>query len=551
MRKPEKSEIKIQNIFQEGHMPAKWPADIVFREVILTVGDRTCQFCGGRLKIRKSRIHRIHSLEGPLRLVCKLSCCSDRECPGNRTLLSPRTEIPITMPRWRIGWDVLLRMGFRRNKRHWSVPRIQAELRDSCQLRLSEDAIAEYLRKYQTMVAARHQDVARLREICHDCQDVILTIDGIQPEKGHETPYVVRELRKQRIWFAESLLSGTYAEIRKVIRRAKILALHPDMPVRAWVSDKQEAFVVNIAAEFPDVPHRHCDNHFLRDPAQPVLERDIHAKVRMRRKIRGLRTIEKEILAETDGPSQATAPPSQNRQMYAARIVPDYCAAVRGILNDNHGGPLTPPGWRMATALTAVSQSIGRNLSHPSTPISGKLGRLSGFVRRGLSVCNREKGRTEEYVDDLRRIFGTLSPDNGTPATRQTEFRHLTVQPGRTKDPVRIHMSDIMRSFEEGLFVGSDDPDIPRDNPDLERWFRKPKGHERRIHEHQHAGIRIVCQGPTLLPAPDAHLSRTVPFTYQELLPYVGAKVPESQNRSLERHRIMKKASSKKNGPIC
>ncbi len=202
-------------------MPSKWLNDIEFEEVILTVEEKTCRVCGSNLKIRKSQIHRIYSLERPLKLVCKLSCCTNTQCVGRRTLLSPKSEIPITMPRWRMGWDVLLWMGFRRCKRHWSVPQIQAELLDSYQISLSEDTITEYLRKYQLMVAARHQDVARLREDYHDCQDVMLTIDGIQPEKGHETLYVVRELRKQRIWFAESLLSSTYPEIRKLIQRAK------------------------------------------------------------------------------------------------------------------------------------------------------------------------------------------------------------------------------------------------------------------------------------------------------------------------------------------
>ena len=41
-----------------------------------------------------------------------------------------------------------------------------------------------------------------------------------------------------------------------------------------WVSDKQDAFVTGIAAEFPEVPHRYCDNHFLRDAAKPVLDAD-------------------------------------------------------------------------------------------------------------------------------------------------------------------------------------------------------------------------------------------------------------------------------------
>ena len=46
----------------------------------------------------------------------------------------------------------------------------------------------------------------------------------------------------------------------------------------------------------------------------------------------------------------------------AGDVVLDYCAAVRGILNDDQGGPLDPPGLRMADALGEVRQSVRRNL---------------------------------------------------------------------------------------------------------------------------------------------------------------------------------------------
>ena len=46
----------------------------------------------------------------------------------------------------------------------------------------------------------------------------------------------------------------------------------------------------------------------------------------------------------------------------AGSVVLDYCAAVRGILNDDQGGPLHPPGLRMAGALGEVQESIRRNL---------------------------------------------------------------------------------------------------------------------------------------------------------------------------------------------
>ena len=46
----------------------------------------------------------------------------------------------------------------------------------------------------------------------------------------------------------------------------------------------------------------------------------------------------------------------------AGSVVLDYCAAVRGILNNDQGGPLHPPGVRMAEALHEVQESLQRNL---------------------------------------------------------------------------------------------------------------------------------------------------------------------------------------------
>ena len=227
------------------------------------------------------------------------------------------------------------------------------------------------------MLAARQQDPEVLRRDYEAVAELILSIDGLQPEKGHETLYVVRELTQKRVWFAEALISATADEVRRLIAKAKEWATSLNKPVALWLSDRQDAFVTGIAAEFPDVPHRYCDNHFLRDVAKPVLEADSHAKVQMRRKVRGLRKIEQAVLqqhhaaasesvADDDSPATVTeivpaAPAPAAEADPAGAVVLDYCAAVRGILNDDQGGPLHPPGLRMAEALAEVRDSLQRN----------------------------------------------------------------------------------------------------------------------------------------------------------------------------------------------
>ena len=290
-----------------------WPADTPFTQRILTVEQRTCSHCTRALHVCDHRCHRLFTLPGPVELVCKLAHCPEPTCPGHAQTLSPQAEAQITLPWWTIGWDVFCWLGHRRFAQHWSIPQLRAELRATYRIPLSEDALAGYLRRYQVMVAARHQDAGQLAAAYQQINALVLTIDGLQPEKGHETLYVVRELQGKRVWFAEPLLSSTTAEIQRLVVKAKQWAEQLGKPVVLWMSDKQEAFVQAIAAEFPKVPHRYCQNHFLRDVAKPLLAADSHAKVQMRRKVRGLRAIERDILAEQQAAAAAASGGGQRR----------------------------------------------------------------------------------------------------------------------------------------------------------------------------------------------------------------------------------------------
>jgi hypothetical protein len=361
-------------------MPYQWPEDTDFALWELDVLDRGCPVCGRRMYVCDHRYRRVHTLEGPVQLVCKLNHCPDPRCPGHARTKSPELEITIALPKWAIGWDVFCWIGHRRCSRHWSVSQIQDELWDEYGIKISDDSIARYIGHYQVMLAARQQDPEALRRQYESVEEIILSIDGLQPEKGHETLYVVRELTQKRVWFAEPLISATAGEVRRLIAKAKAWAESLGKPVALWLSDRQDAFVTGIAAEFPEVPHRYCDNHFLRDVAKPVLEADSHAKVAMRKKVRGLRKIEQAVLKRqgTAGSQRlAQVDPAATTSMNvqpmdtssstpdmdpAGTVVLEYCAAVRGILNDDQGGPLKPPGLRMAEALREVRESIQRNV---------------------------------------------------------------------------------------------------------------------------------------------------------------------------------------------
>ncbi len=550
-----------------------WPEDTPFTRLVLDVEDKVCATCGRPLHVCDHRRHRIFTLQGPVELVCKLAHCCDRDCAAHAQTLSPFAETTVTLPWWLIGWDVFCWLGHRRFARHWSVPQIRAELADSYRIPLSADAIEDSLRRYQIMLAARQQDAQVLAAAYRDLDGLVLSIDGLQPEKGHETLYVVRELNAKRVWFAEALLSSGAAEVRRLLAKAREWATQLGLPVQLWLSDKQDAFVTGIAAEFAGVPHRYCANHFLRDLAKPMLALDSHAKVRMRSKVRGLRAIEREVLQQRHAPATATvaaAPATAVAGVSLANtsagdvpavaepaepgggVVLDYCSVVRGILNDDQGGPLQPSGLRMAEALGEVRASLQRNLdANRGGCAHVQLQRLAGCIDRGLAEVQAEQAEVRQQLQAVERVARTLDVTQASATQRQAQFECLQEEFAGKQTPFYGHLATIMASFAVGLFAGGEALAFLQDNLDLERWFRQPKGHERRIHGHRHAGVRIVQEGPTLMLALDAHQAHPGPFTAEDLRPYQDATAPPCQEEAIHRRKIMRKARSKKNEPSC
>ena len=313
-------------------MPYRWPEDTECTRIDLAVEEPWCRTCGGALTICDHRHHRVFTLNGPLHLVCKLAHCPTRACPAHPQTLSPAAETAVAMPWWVLGWDVVCWLGQRRFARHWSVGQIRTELADTYQIRLSADAIETYIHRYQQMLAARRQAPCQLATAYADVEAVMLAIDGLQPEKGHETLYVVRELERKRVWFAEPLLSSATTEVQQLLVQARVWAERLGKRVRLWMSEKQDAFVRGIAAEFPGVPHRYGAHHFLREVAKPVLEAASRAKVKRRRTVRGVRALERDVVSarrSTDFPGLSSAPLEARRDTLEPGEEPQD-PAVRG-----------------------------------------------------------------------------------------------------------------------------------------------------------------------------------------------------------------------------
>jgi len=180
-----------------------------------------------------------------------------------------------------------------------------------------------------------------------------------------------------------------------------------------------------------------------------------------------------------------------------------------------------------------------------------QLQRLAAWIDRGVAEAQAEHQGIRQYLQERQCVAATLTRANGAATTRQAQGTRLHEEFAGLATPFSHHMAGVMASCAAGLFGGGDTRPCLQDTVELARWLRKPKGHERRLHGHRHAGGRMVQEGPTLLLALDAHGTHPEPLTAHDLEPYQATAAPPCQVEALHRRKIMRKARAKKNESSC
>jgi hypothetical protein len=155
--------------------------------------------------------------------------------------------------------------------------------------------------------------------------------------------WVIREVLSGEILAARSLLVSSQAELSGLLREA-LVGLE-GIPRKGVISDGQLAVRQAVAQVLPGVPHQLCQFHYLREAGRPIWEADRHAQKELRKRVRGIRTIERQVEARTDA---------------EAEITRGYCAAVRGALSDPGQPPLEAGGLQLQQRLSLIEASLNR-----------------------------------------------------------------------------------------------------------------------------------------------------------------------------------------------
>jgi hypothetical protein len=311
------------------------------RDVDLPALTRTCPGCGAALWAAYKTRRTVTTLDGLVRLGLQVRRCRNRECRRFGVPLRPEQEGGLVLPQHEFGLDVIALVGRLRHAEHRSVPEIHAELIRRGVLVCVRSA-GNLLDRYDELLALSTSDVERLRRITAAAGKVILAIDGLQPDVGHEVLWVLRDALSGEVLLARSLLSSTQDDLAELIGEVKDAL---PVPIAGVVSDGQDSIRKAVKKALGGVPHQLCQFHYLREAAKPVYEADRHAKVQLKKEVRGIRPIERKV---------------EGREDAEAEVIRGYCAAVRSALTDDGRPPLDASGLKLVGRLTEVAASLDR-----------------------------------------------------------------------------------------------------------------------------------------------------------------------------------------------
>src|SRR5215203_5762641 len=311
------------------------------RERVLRPARQLCPGCGGHMRLRYENRRTLVLLTGAVRLRLQIRRCEREGCSRYHVAYRPEAEGAIALPQHEFGLDVIALVGVLRHREHRSVPEIYAILRQRG-VAIAERSVTNLLDRYDELLTVSLTEGERLRGLLASQGRVILALDGLQPDVGHEVLWVVRDCLSGEVLLARSLLSGTAADLAPLLRE---VAEAVGVPVEGVISDGQTSIRRAVEQALPGVPHQLCQFHFLREAALPVFEADRHAKVELKKQVRGIRPIERAV----EGSDAA-----------AAEVVRGYCAAVRSAITDDGHPPLAASGLTLKGRLEKVAASLDR-----------------------------------------------------------------------------------------------------------------------------------------------------------------------------------------------
>jgi hypothetical protein len=320
--------------------------------------EHTCSDCQRTLREVKTLSKRtVVTLAGVIKVTHAGYRCPDGECPGHQRTYRSVEADALALPGFTYGLDIVLFVGRLHLGKHQTVDEVHQELLERLAplgVRISRREILYLFEAYSTLLRASSEakDDLEWLEQAKKNGGIIVSVDGIQPEKGNETVYVVRDALSGRVLEA-SQVSSSETEVMKALL-APVVAL--EVKVLGTITDAQESELKAVEDLWPQVPHQVCQFHALRDASKAAYETDKQVKTAMRKRLQPkVRALRKQIKKRL-----STASPDEARQL---AVLDDYATGVLTALNTDGLQPFkyaTVEASKMLDEIEASLEQLGK-----------------------------------------------------------------------------------------------------------------------------------------------------------------------------------------------
>jgi len=300
-----------------------------------------CLHCGAKLKRSHTAWKKnISTLNGVIQVWSMAYACTNANCEFQNTYYKSAEADSLAMKHTSYGFDVLALVGQLRFKHHMTIAEITEELTGrgiATSERNSQRLYERYLTLLRSSVTGHVKE--ELKQVVEMHGGIMISMDGVQPEKGNETLYVVREVFSGTILVAKSVKSSSAEELKDLIQPVIDLGF----PIIGIVTDGQQSIRMAMESLLPNVPYQYCQYHYLKDIAKPIVDLDRKLKTGIKKSLRGIREIERKLEKSTPEESE---------------VVKDYLAAVRSLLLEDGNPPLDLPGVRIYETADVIQASL-------------------------------------------------------------------------------------------------------------------------------------------------------------------------------------------------
>lgn len=247
----------------------------------------------------------------------------------------------------RFSRELIVRIGYQHFWQHQTMYEIHAWLTQDLQVAICARQVANLLADFLALLGAAQP--AQIRRKLKGVSGLLIGVDGMQPEKGNDCLYIVRELPSGTTLLAKHLTESTQTALcEQVFAPLTELAQALGVGWQGVVSDAQETLRLAIAHSLPGVAHQACQAHCLRAAGQLTFEADRATKKQLKACFRrSLPRLRKRV--------QLLPPTDPFRP-----ILLDYVQALRSLLLEGGVAPFELGGVNIFGALEALAASVSR-----------------------------------------------------------------------------------------------------------------------------------------------------------------------------------------------